>query len=116
MRSESARKARIEELASQIASLSTELENLLLEDQVSNNNTPIRVREVRRSAVGLRTNHQIEEIGIGDRILIVNNYRGHRGQTGTVIEVEPDGGFIHFQQDHPRIRSKRLPHNLRKIA
>ena len=96
MRSESdARRSRIEEIASRITDLSTELEELLLQKESSVNSS------TRSTARGLRVSNtprrpQPEVISVGDRIIITNNYRGHRGQTGTVIEVEPNGGYIHF--------------------
>ena len=115
MRSESeARRARIEEIASQISDLSTELQELLLEEETDNNSSNRTRASVSRVSNTQRRTFS-EEIVVGDRITITNNYRGHKGRTGTVVQVEADGGYIHFQQDYPRIKSKRLPHNLRKL-
>ena len=121
MRSESARKARIEEIASQIAELSNELQGLLLEDEASstssatNRSTPA----PRRPPNVLRSTQRIDPrsyFSVGDRIVITNNYRGYRGHTGTITEVgEGPDNYIHFRQDSPSIITKRKPHNIRKI-
>ena len=123
MKSESARKARIEEIASQIAELSNELQGLLLEDDTSsissatNRSTTAtrRPQNVSRSVHPTTTDPR-SHFRVGDRIVITNNYRGYRGHTGTVTEVgEASDDYIHFRQDSPSIITKRKPHNIRKL-
>ena len=86
MRSESARKARIEEIASQIAELSDELKSLILEDEQSNigreeTSSTSGTTSVRH--ISSRASSGATRFRIGDRIVITNNYKGHFGHTGT---------------------------------
>ena len=97
MRSESARKARIKEIASQIAEISDELKNLILEDEratSTSGTTSAREASTRASSGSSR-------FRIGDRIVITNNYIGHFGRTGTVTVVDEENGWVHFHQDTP---------------
>ena len=74
MRSESTRKAKIEEIASQIAELSDELKTLILEDEqaIVNNNKTISASGTTSTTAPLSS----------DRISITN--------TGTVIKVDEE--------------------------
>ena len=74
MRSESTRKAKIEEIASQIAELSDELKTLILEDEQAsvNNNKTISASGTTSTTAPLSS----------DRIFITN--------TGTVIKVDEE--------------------------
>ena len=119
MRSESARKARIEEIASQIAELSDELKTLILEDEqasVENNKTISASGTTSTTApLSSRARSSSSRFQVGDRIAITNNYKGHFGRTGTVIKVDEENEWVHFHQDTPSLRTKRKSHNIRHL-
>ena len=85
MRSESTRKAKIEEIAFRIAELSDELKTLILEDERAsvNNNKTISASGTTSTTAPLSS----------DRISITN--------TGTVIKVDEENDWVHFHQDTP---------------
>ena len=105
MRSESARKARIEEIASKIAELSDELKSLILEDEQAsvNSNRATSASSITSTRPPLSTRIMSDSsiFQVGDRIVIINNYRGHFESTGTVIRVDEENDWVHFHQDAP---------------
>ena len=102
----SPKQQRIEEIASQIAELSNELNRLLLEHSDPNDNNS--------SIASTRDNRAPADFSVGDRIVITNNYRGFRGHTGTVTLIGRND-YIHFRQDSPSIITKRKRYNIRRI-
>ena len=118
MRSESARKARIGEIASQIAELSDELKSLILEDEQSNigreeTSSTSGTTSVRH--ISSRASSGATRFRIGDRIVITNNYKGHFGHTGTVTKIDKENDWVHFHQDSPSLRTKRKSYNIRHL-
>ena len=123
MRSRSqARQTRIEEIALQIAELSNELQELLVEDNTSP--TTARTNPSTTTVSGQLDQFQDSDsrrdprsyFSVGDRIVITNNYRGYRGRTGTVTEIgQGRDEYIHFRQGSPSIITKRKPHSIRKL-
>ena len=110
MRSESARKARIEEIASQIAELRNELKSLILEDEqasIKNNRTTSASGTTQtRLPLSSRARSGSSRFQVGDRIVITNNYRCHFGRTGTVTAVDEGIPFGALSPRYPIIENK----------
>ena len=117
-----ARRARIEEIALQIAELSNELQELLVDDEstttgTTTNQPTTTINNHTRPAQDIKNRFDPRaEFRVGDKIVITNNFCNFRGHTGTVTEVGIGSDeYIHFRQDSPSIITKRKPHNIRKL-
>ena len=119
MRSESARRARIEEIASEIAELSDELKGLILEEEQATANNERTTNTSGTTSTKPPQSSRARSVNsrfqVGDRIVITNNYRGHSGRTGTVTRVDEDNDWVYFHQDTPSLRTKRKSYNIRHL-
>ena len=117
MRSErEARNRRVQEITEEIAQLSTELQELLsIEDH---NQRQQVTREPRPNRAGSRrvTVYQQEQtrpLQVGDRIEILNSYRGLKGHRGTVTRFT--SSRVWFDFDSTGNNTFREKQNLRRI-
>lgn len=113
MRSISERSNRIQEITSQMQDLTNELNDLLrIQDDSS-----IRGRVSRPSAPARRQENHSDLASAhfkpGDRLKILNNYRGQKGKTGIVTYTK--GEYVHFLIEDNDEKTSRKWTNLLKI-
>jgi hypothetical protein len=73
------RKARIQHISQEIEELSAELNQLIIQDNQEERNDP-------PPQVQVRPNQQ-EQLAVGNRVEITNNYKGQRGLQGTITGI-----------------------------
>jgi hypothetical protein len=105
MNQQSNRKSRrleIQRLSQTIASLSSQLNKLIIEEQ-----------QEEEDQQASRIQQQESEFNIGDRVEITNNYRGLRGTQGQITHVTTHQ--VSIQVDGQRRVINKKKNNVRKI-
>jgi hypothetical protein len=104
MNQQSNRKSRrleIQRLSQTIASLSSQLNQLIIEEQQEDEDQTSRIQQ------------QATEFKIGDRVEITNNYRGLRGTQGVITHVTVHQVSIRVDGQRKVINKKK--NNVRKV-
>ena len=115
MRSEQeARNRRVQEITEEIASLSAELQDLL---SIGESNQPV-VQRPRQNRAGqgrvtVYQQEQIRPISVGDRVQILNSYRGLRCYKGMVTRYSTSR--VWFNLDSTGENTFREKQNLKRI-
>ena len=107
------RQQRIQDLASQIAALSEELSSLLLEPDSSSPNAPVSPPDLPPSHQARSALPNSLRFQVGDKVQILNNRNGLRGQTGVVTRTSRV--FVYFTLDSSGVEIFRGRLNVRKI-
>ena len=120
MRSRSQRSKRIKEISSQIQELSAELNTLLRIDSEDNTEGQESTRGTSTNVAAARATSTTDSeqasayFKPGDRLRILNDYKGQRGRTGEVIYTK--GEYVHFVIEDTRTKTSRKYYNARKIS
>ena len=108
-RSRTSRREQIERLSFQVQELAATLNELILEELQEEPIVPAREPV---QAVAQPVDEQ-PDFEIGERVVIINNYRGNRGLTGVITSVTTYQVSVRLDNNN-RIVKKRK-HNVRRI-
>jgi hypothetical protein len=97
------RKKQIQDLSKQIEELSAQLALLITQDQEQELN----------EQQGLTATNEEQSFAIGDRVIITNNYKGHRGKQGIITHITDKQVSLRVDGQQ-RVINKRKT-NIRKV-
>ena len=107
------RQTRITQISQQIDTLSSELNRLVIKDNLDTNQTGQEQQGNQPEPVTTPTTAERTELQEGDRVVITNNYKGQRGSVGTITSVTKHQVSLRIEGQRRVINKKKS--NVRKI-